>query len=104
MKNVEINTLGYALINFGSLKLLNKDDFIFFFSRILSVISGSFYVPKSKYVYNFYKKIKFDENIKQTNLGGCHIFFFKKKLYICREDNKYYRVQTYRCIRTCPTK
>ena len=46
-----------------------------------------------KYVYNFYKKIKFDKNIKHTNLGGCHIFFFKKKLYICREIFKKNRKQ-----------
>ena len=93
IKNVEINTLGYALINFDRLKLLNKEDFIFIFSRILNVISGLFYVPKSKYVYNFYKKIKFDENIKHINLGGCHIFLFKKKLYICREIFKKNRKQ-----------
>ena len=83
--NVEIKSFGYALINFDRLKLLNKEDFIFIFSRILNMISGSLYPPKSKYVSNFYKKIKFDNNIKHTNLGGCHIFISKKKFYICRE-------------------
>ena len=93
IKNVEIDTLGYATISFDSLKLLNKDDFIFIFSRILTVISGSFYPTKSKYVYNFYKKIKSNEIINKTNLGGCHIFFFKKKMYICREIFKKSRKQ-----------
>jgi len=83
--NVEIKSFGYALINFDRLKLLNKEDFIFIFSRILNMISGSLYPPKSKYVSNFYKKIKSDSNIKHTNLGGCHIFISKKKFYICRE-------------------
>jgi tRNA(Ile)-lysidine synthase len=92
-KYVDINSLGYALINFSSLKLLNKDDFIFIFSRILNMISGSFYVPKSKYVYNFYKKIKSNETINHSNLGGCHIFFFKKRLYVCREIFKKDRKQ-----------
>ena len=93
IKNVEIDTLGYATISFDSLKLLNKDDFIFIFSRILNVISGSLYPTKSKYVYNFYKKIKSNENIKNTNLGGCHVFIFKKILYICREIFKKNRKQ-----------
>ena len=92
-KYVDINSLGYALINFSSLKLLNKDDFIFIFSRILNMISGSFYVPKSKYVYNFYKKIKSNETINHSNLGGCHIFFFKERLYVCREIFKKDRKQ-----------
>ena len=92
-KYVDIDSLGYASINFSSLKLLNKDDFIFIFSRILNMISGSFYVPKSKYVYNFYMKIKSNETMNHTNLGGCHIFFFKKKLYVCREIFKKHRKQ-----------
>ena len=92
-KYVDINSLGYASINFSSLKLLNKDDFIFIFSRILNMISGSFYVPKSKYVYNFYKKIKSNETINHSNLGGCHIFFFKERLYVCREIFKKDRKQ-----------
>ena len=92
-KYVDINSLGYASINFSSLKLLNKDDFIFIFSRILNMISGSFYVPKSKYVYNFYKKINSNETINDRNLGGCHIFFFKEKLYVCREIFKKDRKQ-----------
>ena len=90
---MDINSLGYALINFSSLKLLNKDDFIFIFSRILNMISGSFYVPKSKYVYNFYKKINSNETINHSNLGGCHIFFFKERLYVCREIFKKDRKQ-----------
>ena len=93
MKNVEIDTLGYASINFGSLKLLNKDYFMFIFSKILNMISGSFYAPKSKYVYNFYKKVKSNETMNHTNLGGCHIFIFKKKLYVCREIFKRNRKQ-----------
>ncbi len=92
-KYVDINSLGYASINFSSLKLLDKDDFIFIFSRILNMISGSFYVPKSKYVYNFYKKINSNETINHSNLGGCHIFFFKEKLYVCREIFKKDRKQ-----------
>ena len=91
--NVQIYTLGYASINFGSLKLLNKDDFMFIFCRILNMISGSFYAPKSKYVYNFYKQIKFNETIYPTNLGGCHIFSFKKRLHVCREMFKKNRRQ-----------
>ena len=93
IKNVKIHTLGYAAVNFKSLKLLDKDNFIFIFSKLLNIISGSFYGPKSKYVYNFYKKIKSNEIVNKTNLGGCHIFFFKKKMYICREVFKKTRRQ-----------
>jgi len=93
IENVEIDTLGYASINFDNLKLLNKDDFVFIFSKILNIISGSFYAPKSKYVYNFYKKVKSNKTMNNTNLGGCHIFYFKKKLYICREIFKKNRKQ-----------
>ena len=93
IKNVNIHTLGYAAVNFRSLKLLDKDDFIFIFSKLLNIISGSFYGPKSKYVYNFYKKMKSNETINKTNLGGCHIFFFKKKMYVCREVFKKSRKQ-----------
>ena len=93
IKNVKIDTLGYAVVDFKNLKLLQKDDFIFIFSKLLNMISGLFYAPKSKYVYNFYKKIKSNEIINKTNLGGCHIFFFKKKMYICREIFKKSRKQ-----------
>ena len=93
IKNVKIDTLGYAAVDFRNLKLLDKDDFIFIFSKLLNMISGLFYTPKSKYVYNFYKKIKSNEIINKTNLGGCHIFFFKKKMYICREIFKKSRKQ-----------
>ena len=93
IKNVKIHTLGYAAVNFKSLKLLDKDNFIFIFSKLLNIISGSFYGPKSKYVYNFYKKIKSNEIVNKTNLGGCHIFFFKKKMCICREVFKKTRRQ-----------
>ena len=93
IKNVVIDPLGYASINFNSLKLLNKYDFTFIFSRILNIISGSLYSTKSKYVYNFYTKIKSYEITNHTNLGGCHILFFKKKLYVCREIFKKNRKQ-----------
>ena len=29
--------------------------------------------------------MKSNETINKTNLGGCHIFFLKKKMYVCRE-------------------
>ena len=93
INNVEIDTLGYASINFEKLKLLDKDDFIFIFSKILNIISGSFYAPKSKYVNNFFEKIKKNKVIKNANLGGCHIIFFKKKLIVCREILKRNRKQ-----------
>ena len=93
IENVRIDTFGYAAVDFRNLKLLDKNDFIFIFSKLLNMISGLFYTPKSKYVYNFYKKIKSNEIINKTNLGGCHIFFFKKKMYICREIFKKSRKQ-----------
>ena len=93
IENVRIDTFGYAAVDFRNLKLLDKNDFIFIFSKLLNMISGLFYAPKSKYVYNFYKKIKSNEIINKTNLGGCHIFFFKKKMYICREIFKKSRKQ-----------
>ena len=40
-----------------------------------------------------YKQIKFNETISPTNLGGCHIFFFKERLYVCREIFKKERKQ-----------
>jgi tRNA(Ile)-lysidine synthase len=93
IENVRIDTFGYAAVDFRNLKLLDKNDFIFIFSKLLNMISGLFYAPKSKYVYNFYKKIKSNEIINKTNLGGCHIFFLKKKMYICREIFKKSRKQ-----------
>ena len=93
IENVRIDTFGYAAVDFRNLKLLDKNDFIFIFSKLLNMISGLFYTPKSKYVYNFYKKIKSNEIINKTNLGGCHIFFLKKKMYICREIFKKSRKQ-----------
>ncbi len=93
IKNVEIDSFGYASINFNSLKLLNKYDFTFIFSRILNIISGSIYTPKSQYVYNFYKKINSHKTANNANLGGCHILFLKKRLYVCREIFKKNRKQ-----------
>ena len=84
-KNVKINNFGYAIVDFNNLRLLKKEDFIFIFSRILNTISGSLYLPKSKYVYNFFKKIKSNLIFDRFNLGGCHVIFFKKKLYVARE-------------------
>ena len=92
-KNVKIYNLGYASLNIKSLKLLAKDEFIFNFCKILTIISGSTYAPKSRYVYNFYKKIKSNKILPHVNLGGCHIFIYKEKLYVSREIFKRSRKQ-----------
>ncbi len=85
IKNVEIDNLGYALLNFYNLKKLNKNNFIFVISRITNIISGSKYPAKSKYILNFYKKLISKKFFKPFNFGGCHFFLLKNKLVICRE-------------------
>ena len=85
VKNVEVKDLGYVSINFSNLKLLSKDNFVFIFSKIINIVSGSFHITKSKYLNNLYNKINSKENNKHTNIGGCHILFEKNKLYVSRE-------------------
>lgn len=93
VKNVEVKDLGYVSINFSNLKLLSKDNFVFIFSKIINIVSGSFHITKSKYLNNLYNKINSKENNKHTNIGGCHILFEKNKLYVSREILKRNREQ-----------
>ena len=93
IKNIQIDDFGFAKININNFKSLKKNEFIFIFSRIFNIVSGSIYPPKSKYVENFFKQIKLKKTIKPINLGGCHIFFSKKQLYVCRETFKKNRKQ-----------
>ena len=85
VKNIEIDTLGFALINYNNLKKLDQNYFIFIITRIINLISGSVYPTKSKYIINFFNKLELKNNFKPFNLGGCHFFLLKEKLVICRE-------------------
>jgi len=83
-KHVSFMSKNNCLIN-KQLFLLEADEIIFkSFSDILSLISGTYYPPRSKKILYLIDGIK-KNNIKKSTLGGCIIENRENDIFVSRE-------------------
>ena len=90
-KNIQDNSTYYQDKNFYILNKLffeQPEEVIFrSFSLVLKKISGNYYSPRGKSIYEFISKINGNKFYKST-LGGCYVKKFNETILITREKRQ----------------